>query len=442
MPAYRVGWIGKESCRYLMNNVVVEMKRLYNIDIAVGKSPSRKDPLFGPQDVHMVFFYPFGGERSDPKGDGLVYMDEARSMIKPENQLFVVTCHTVSHLDSPVYLKTQWKSSFGENAIVTLGDIVDPDFTSGIEEYDSSFQPAVENNRPEKCIPWICNALKIAIEQKPTVAVSRIQQRVDIYWPRYITEYPRMPIDLLPLLDETGWALQGLGIQCIRYDKDPPLEATSGIAVHCFRHRKGKGLKAEETSLPVLNIPTIMVPLVDRDFVPSPGSVDTDPPQDTDKYYWTPMAVREQDRLPQRKELLEYDAAAKKLVIIIALLVTKGPLPTLASSSAATVPARPSASQVFRPGERKEHHIRTTNKLTIIYNVTVVCKPEQFMSALATEVKRLKPEYTVELQPLKDPKDYIEKSGLKVFLYLFVSVERFDYRGVGSTLEDWLPGMY
>lgn len=335
MVAYRVGWIGTESCRYLMNNVVVEMRDKYKIDIVIGKSPSRTDPLFGPQDAHMVFFKPHWGQRADPRGSGYVYMDEARSMINKENQLFVVTCLHAGHLDSLIQRGTRWLSSLG--TVVTLGDIVDPEFTSGNKEYHADFKHLVEQNLPEKCIPWICEALKNAIEKSPNVAVSRIQQRVDIYWPRYITEYQDMPIDLLPLLVETGWALQGLGIQCVRYDKDPPPEASSGIAVHCFRHAKGRGLMTEQTLHPPLNIPTLMVPLVHQDFRPSPGHADTDPPQDTAKYYWMPMAVREMDRLRAVKQLVAYDDAVKGLVTAIAKLVTKGALSAFASSRNASV---------------------------------------------------------------------------------------------------------
>lgn len=83
---------------------------------------------------------------------------------------------------------------------------------------------------------------------------------------------------------------------------------------------------------------------------------------------------------------------------------------------------------------------QVTNKLTIVYNVTTLCHSEQFMSALATEVKKLKPGYPVELQPLKEPEDYKERSGQKVFLYLFVSASRFDPGGLEGALESWLPG--
>jgi len=83
---------------------------------------------------------------------------------------------------------------------------------------------------------------------------------------------------------------------------------------------------------------------------------------------------------------------------------------------------------------------QVNNKLTIVYNVTTLCRSEQFMSTLATEVKKLKPGYTVELQPLKEPEDYKERSGQKVFLYLFVSASRFDPGGLEGALENWLPG--
>lgn len=348
MPTYRVGWIGTEYCRSIMNNVVVELKRVFDIDIVTAKSPHHNDPLFGPQDAHMVYFHRHWGQRADVNGGGLIPMDEARAMIKQENKLFVVTCLPPSSLNDLIQISRKWKSAKGD--VTTLGDIVDPEFVYGETKYHPDFKQLVEQHDPKTCIRWICLAIKEAIEKNPNLAVARIQHQIDIYWAGFNSEYREYPINLFPMIDETLWALQGFGIQCKRVDHDPTINTKSGFAVHCFLHSTNKSLEKQQSVHPVVDIPTLMVPLVSQGFKLTRGEKDSTPPPDSIRYYWMPMAMHEYFRDRGMKELLSFADTVKGLVTTIVKLVTG-----TRGFSAGTQNNK--TTETFRPVEVKEPFI-------------------------------------------------------------------------------------
>jgi len=76
-------------------------------------------------------------------------------------------------------------------------------------------------------------------------------------------------------------------------------------------------------------------------------------------------------------------------------------------------------------------------RLTILHNEDDLCKVDLFVKALATEVKKLKPGYTVVLQKVNGDEELKQSEGQIVFLYFFVSSTRHDPGDLWGRLRDY-----
>jgi len=82
-----------------------------------------------------------------------------------------------------------------------------------------------------------------------------------------------------------------------------------------------------------------------------------------------------------------------------------------------------------------------TKELEIVYNLSEQCKYSEIMPKIEREVEKLKPgEWKVSSKGLTDVASYKRGTAETVFLYFFVSAERFDPSGLLGSLEDWKPG--